>query len=190
MSPSELSAEDRSSLQTDLAGVWRDGTEAGLRYWGRLGRLAFESVAALVPLVAELRPDDSGQAVLPDDSGARTILVEAEAGQTAVGLFLVENTTPEQLSVQVSVSTFLGPDGREVDPAVAFRPDMIVLESGDQLAVQVAVMIDETLDADVRYRGEISVPGLSNTRIPVVVRRRVTATTLPTGRAKANTRAS
>ena len=78
-----------------------------------------------MPLVAELRPDDSGQAVLPDDSGARTILVEAEAGQTAVGLFLVENTTPEQLSVQVSVSTFLDPDGREVDPAVAFRPDMI-----------------------------------------------------------------
>jgi hypothetical protein len=191
VSPTGLSAEDRSSLQTDLAGVWRDATEASLRYWGRLGRLAFESVAALVPLVAELQPDDSGQAVLPGDGGGlRTILVEAEAGQAAVGVFLVENTTPEQLSVPVSVSTFLGPDGREVDPAVAFRPEVIVLESGDQLAVQVAVMIDETLDADVRYCGEIGVPGLSNTRIPVVVRRRVTATASPTGRTKAKTRAS
>ena len=51
-------------------------------------------------------------------------------------------------------------------------------------------MIDETLDADVRYRGRDQRSGLSNTRIPIVVRRRVTATTLPTGRAKANTRAS
>jgi hypothetical protein len=104
----------------------------------------------------------------------KTILVEAEAGQSGMGVFLVENTTVEQLSIPVSVSSFHDPDGREVKPAVAFRPDLITLDPGDQQVVQVAAAVDETLEPEVRYHAFISVPGLSETQIPIVVRRRST----------------
>jgi hypothetical protein len=146
--------------ETPLTDVWRDTVEAGLRYWSRLGRLAVECVSALLPPVAEVR------------AGApRTILVEAEAGRQGVGVFLVENTTERRLSIPVSVSRFVGEDGAEVQPKVTFRPDVLTLDPGDQVVVQVAAAIDETLEPDVRYRAEISVPGLSETRIPLVVRR-------------------
>jgi hypothetical protein len=191
VSPPSLSAEDETRLRTDLADMWRDAAEASLRYWGRLGRLAFESVTALVALVAELRPGEAGQAALPEVTrAARTILVEAEAGHSGMGVFLVENTTPQQLSIPVSVSSFLDPDGREVNPAVAFQPDVILLDPGDQLVVQVAAAVDETLEPDVRYHAEISVPGLSQTRIPIVVRRRASAAPRRKRQAKKTTSAS
>jgi hypothetical protein len=107
-----------------------------------------------------------------------------------MGVFMVENTTPRQLSIPVTVSAFLDPHGREINPAVAIRPDVIVLDPGDQLVVQVAAAVDETLEPDVRYHAEISVPGLSETRIPIVVRRRPSATPRPRRQAKATTRAS
>jgi hypothetical protein len=180
VSPQALSTQD------EVTDVWRDAAEASLRYWGRLGRLTFESVAALVPLVAELRPTDADAAAPPD--ATPTIVVEAEAGQAGVGVFLLENTTPDELSVPVAVSPFRNADGHEVEPAVAFRPDAIRLDPGDQVVVQVAVVVDETLEPEVRYHAEISVPGLSATRIPIVVRRR--ARPAPKRQAKTKTRAS
>jgi hypothetical protein len=198
-----MSDTDQASAQVELADVWRDAVEAGLRYWGRLGRLAVEGVAVFVPAVAELRPElqrDSPRA--REASGPKTILVEAEAGTYGVGVFLLENTTAERLSIPVSVSPFVGEAG-EVQPAVTFRPDLITLDPGDQQVVQVAVAVDETLEPDVRYGAEISVPGLSATRIPIVVRRRRTTTApaaparrngqraeRPKGQTKAKTRAS
>ena len=183
MSPQTLSAQD------EVTDVWRDAAEASLRYWGRLGRLTFKSVAALVPLVAELRPTEADGVPPPDaDHAAPTIVVEAEAGQAGVGVFLLENTTPQELSVLVACSPFRNADGHEVEPVVAFRPDAIRLHPGDQVVVQVAVVVDETLEPEVRYHAELSVPGLSETRIPIIVRRR--ARTAPKRQAKTKTRAS
>jgi hypothetical protein len=127
-----------------------------------------------VPLVTERPPHDVSPRALPPAPPAppRTILVEAEAGQTGVGMFMLENTTRDQLSIPVTVSAFHDPQGREVELPVGFRPDVIVLDPGDQLVVQVAAAVGETLQPDVRYHAEISVPGLSATRIPIVVRRR------------------
>ncbi len=175
MSASRLNA-DETPAQVDLAAAWRETVEAGLRYWGRLGRLTFDAVSVFVPLVAEVRPGVPNPAEsVPEESPERTILVEAEAGQAGLGVFLVENTTPRQLSIPLSLSPFVGEDGREGQPTVTFRPDVVTLDSGEQLVVQVAVKVDETLEPGVRYRAEISIPELSETRIPLVVRRRPTA---------------
>jgi hypothetical protein len=190
----ELSAPEEPSLQTELAEGWHAGVEAGLRYWGTLGRLAFRSVTALVPLVAELRPGgDTPVEVVeapPAPQVPKTILVEAEAGQSGMGVFLVENTTAEQVSIPVSASPFHDPGGREVHPAIAFRPEVIALDPGDQQVVQVAAVVDETLEPEVRYHALISVPGLSATRIPIVLRRRPGAATRPKRQAKAATPSS
>jgi hypothetical protein len=157
------------ALNTDEAiDVWREAVEAGLRYWGRLGRLAFESVTALVSVAGG--PRTTVDRPQPPDP-PRTILLEAAAGESAVGVFLVENTTVQALSGPVQVSAFVDEQGREVRPAIAFRPDVVVLDPGDQSVVQVAAAVDETFEAEVRYQAEISIPGLSETRVPIVVRR-------------------
>jgi hypothetical protein len=181
---------NETPLLTELADGWRAAADAGLRYWGTLGRLAFESITALVPVVAELRPADVEPAGELAAAIPKTILVEAEAGQSGMGVFLVENTTSAQLSIPVSVSSFHDPDGREVTPAVAFRPNVITLDPGDQQVVQVAAAVDESLEPDVRYHAFISVPGLSETQIPIVVRRRSAAAPRATRQAKAKTRAA
>ena len=165
MSPPAL-----SESAAELAAGWREAAEAALRYWGRLGRLAYESVTVLVPVAEEVRPASTASPAAP--ALPRTILVEAEAGEAGFGVFLLENTTERQLSTPVSISSFHDEDGREVHPRVAFRPEPITLDPGDQLAVQVGVAIDETLAPGVRYHAEIGVPGLSDARIPIVVRRR------------------
>jgi hypothetical protein len=189
--PPALSPPDEASLQTELAEGWHAGVEAGLRYWGTLGRLAVESITALVPLVAELRPGgDAPVEIVEAPPVPKTILLEAEAGQSGMGVFIVENTTAEQLSIPVSASPFHDPRGREVHPAIAFRPDVITLDPGDQQVVQVAAAVEETLEPDVRYHALISVPGLSATRIPIVLRRRPAATPRPKRRTKAATPSS
>jgi hypothetical protein len=172
-----------SESAAELAAGWRDAAEAALRYWGRLGRLAYESVAAVVPVVEEVRPVAPVSPAVPAPGMPRTILVEAEAGEAGFGVFLLENTTERQLSTPVSISSFHDEDGREVHPRVAFRPEPITLDPGDQLAVQVGVAVDETLTPGVRYHAEIGVPGLSDACIPIVVRRRKR-------QAKAKTRAA
>jgi hypothetical protein len=178
--PAPALSPEEPSLQDELAEGWNAGLEAGLRYWGTLGRLAVESITALVPLVAELRPGgtprvevvDPPQAPATPPPAPKTILVEAEAGESGMGVFLVENTTAEPLSAPVSASAFHDPGGREAHPRIAFRPEVVTLDPGDQQVVQVAAAVDETLEPDVRYHASISVPGLSATVIPIVLRRR------------------
>jgi hypothetical protein len=185
-----LSAE-QPSLRDELAEGWNAGLQAGLRYWGTLGRLAVESVGVLVPAVAELRAQGRPRLEIvgapPTPPVPKALLVEAEAGQSGMGIFLLENTTAEQLSARVGVSSFHDPRGREVHPAVAFRPDVITLDPGDQQVVQVAVLVDETLEADVRYRATVGVPGLPATTIPIVLRRRGKLARRPNQQAQAAT---
>ena len=190
MSPSALSDPGERGVTAEVASAWRDTADAALRYWGRIGRLALESFTAVTRADREPQPAERPPAALPP--APRTILVEAEAGEPGMGVFLVENTTNRRLSIPVSVSSFLDDEGREANPAVRFRPETITLDPGDQLVVQVAVAVDETLVPDVRYHAQISVPELSEARIPIAVRRRPGAAPRDSSRpkARAKTRAA
>lgn len=193
MPPRALS--EARGFNAELAEGWNAGVEAGLRYWGTFGRLAVESFTALVPLVAEFHPTDHQReevvAAAPVPLPAeRTILVEAEAGQSGVGVFLVENTTAEQLSAPVGNSPFHDPRGREVHPTIAFRPEVVTLDPGDQQVVQVAALLDESLEPGVRYHASISVAGLPANGIPIVVRRSQGAAPRVEPQAKATTTSS
>ena len=180
MSESRLSAQDDASQPTDLATAWRDAAEAGLRYYARLGGLAFELVGTVVPGIRELRPTvrvspDPPAGKPPTQSGEgseQTIVIEAPAGRSGLGVFMVENTTQRKVSAPVGVSAFVDPSGREVHPVVKFSPAEVTLDPGDQVLVQVAVAVDAALEPDVRYRAEITIPHLSRSGIPIVVRRR------------------
>jgi hypothetical protein len=174
-----VSAPADASPRTEVVAAWRDATEAGIRYYTKMGGLALALAEALVPALGELRPAvrmspeaEGASSAPPVEPTAPTIVIEAAAGRSGLGVFMVENTTARKVSAPVGVSTFVDAGGREVRPVVKFAPDLVSLEPGDQVLVQVAAAVDDTLEPGVRYQAEISIPRLSSAAIPIVVRRR------------------
>jgi hypothetical protein len=139
--------------------------------------LTLDLAQTLVPALGELRPSLRLAPAPPAEPsaaapGGQTIVIEAAAGRSGLGVFMVENTTARTVSAPVGISSFADPAGNEAKPKVRFSPEVIALDPGDQVLVQVAATVDRTLDPGVRYQAEISIPQLSGTRIPLVVRRR------------------
>jgi hypothetical protein len=162
--------------------VVREALEASIRYYGRLGRLALEGGALLVRPVFEERTITPAQppaqpaarraTAPPARRSQRTVLLEAPAGKSALGVFVVENVSADPVATELAVSPLAGPSGEQAESALRFVPERIALEPGDQVLVQVAAPIDASLEPGVRYRGEISIPGLSGVRVPIALRRR------------------
>lgn len=99
------------------------------------------------------------------------LVLEAAPGGTATGLFMVENALAERVSAPITASPFRAEDGREVAPVLVFEPEIVTLSPGEQMLVRVSATIDEALEPQVGYRGELSVPGIAGTRVPLVLRR-------------------
>lgn len=179
--------------------LWGDPVVASLRYYGRMGRLAVAWVAAAMPAVTEVRAwlspmrdrtsdDHPMDTPLVAIGHRRSMVVEAEVGKQAHGVFLVENRTASSVSASTIVSAFADESGREIHPIVQFQPDVLTLAPGEQAVVQITATVDETLEPDVPYQAELSIPGLSTAGIPLVLRRRSSAppgndTALPVTRA-------
>jgi len=162
----------------DPVDVWREAFRAGRRYYALVGRQAARWMRTFLPALAR-NPGREDRPVAPSalptpirGTPVKTMVVEAEAGGRGVGVFVVENSSANPVSASASVSSFSDPSGRQVHPAVRFRPAALRLEPGQQVLVQVAAAVDDTMDPDVSYRGEITIPGLSHARIPIVIRRR------------------
>jgi hypothetical protein len=100
------------------------------------------------------------------------MVLESESGSCAVGMFLVENRLRQAVSAPVAPSAFVDAKGREVVPRLAFLPEVVELQPGEQAVVRVAAAFDERLRPGVRYVGSISVPGVSSSSVAVVLRRR------------------
>ena len=169
-----------------LAETWQRVIEANLRYYEGLIRLSSDYLGAVIGTLGEIRPAWPGRPVVMDErrhvaadtSGVHThtpapaLVLEAEAGRDAMGAFLVENHLNHRVVAPIVTSVFRDPAGREVHPKLSFEPDSIALEPGEQILVRVGVSLDETTEPGVGYRGEVSIPGLSNSRIQLVIRRR------------------
>lgn len=160
-----------------LSDTVRDAAEASLRYYGRMGGLVLELAEALVPSLSGLRPEvvrssPPAASAATDSPRGQTIVIEAAAGRSGLGVFMVENTTGKKVSGPLGVSSFADESGRVVTPTVRFSPDVVSLEPGDQVLVQVVAGVDGTFEPGVRYGAEISIPELAAAGIPLVVRRR------------------
>ena len=106
-----------------------------------------------------------------------TMALEATAGSKAVGMFVVENSGRERISGALAVPSLADAEGREVRAKVTFDPAQVTLEPGEQTVVQASATIGRSLETGLDYRGEVSVPGLAGTSIPIVVRRLPAAST-------------
>jgi hypothetical protein len=100
------------------------------------------------------------------------MVLEGAVGRTALGVFVVENHLDHEVSARPAASVFVDAAGRQVQPTVKFDPEVVILRGGEQLLVRVMARIDDTLEPDVRYEGEATIPELTGTRIPIVLRRR------------------
>ena len=101
------------------------------------------------------------------------------AGVVWLVLTLVQQNTRRR---HTTTATTTDAEGRRVHGEVRFEPEVITLQPGEQTLVQIAVEVTRGLRRGVDYRGEVSVPGLTGTRIPLVVRR----VAAPRSRAKAS----
>jgi hypothetical protein len=103
------------------------------------------------------------------------LVLEAESGGMAGGVFVVGNKLPREVTAPVEVSAFVAPDHPEVKPTLRIEPERVVLQPGGQMLVQVWASVDDSLEADVSYRANVRVPGMSDEAIPLILRRRATA---------------
>jgi hypothetical protein len=166
--------------------LWRRALELNIKYYGGLGKLTADYLRDLGAVMsnAQSAPAPGGSAASaaearpaatsapPSQPGAPVIVLEGESGSTALGVFLVGNSLPHDVSARVTASPILDESGRQGKAAFVFDPPSISLRPGEQLLVRVTAVIDPSLEPDARYRGELSIPELGGTRIPVIIRRR------------------
>lgn len=170
--------------------LWRRSLDLNVRYYGAVGRLTADYFKDLALVLSGLgSPSQSGGAasVAAQAEGTRVgvasaptaqaptagaMVLEGETGGRVLGVFLVENHLGQAISARVVASPFADAAGRTVQPLTAFEPESISLGPGEQTLVRVVAVIDETLEPEVRYLGQFTIPGLAGTRIPVVLRRR------------------
>jgi hypothetical protein len=170
--------------------LWRRSLDLNVRYYGAVGRLTadyFKDLASVLLGKAPSPPSqggsgtsDAGQvrragvAAGPAAQSATTgaMVLEGEAGGRVLGVFMVENHLGQAISAKVVASPFADSGGRTVQPVMTFEPETVTLGPGEQALVRVTTVIDETLEPEARYLGQLTIPGLAGTKIPVVLRRR------------------
>ena len=170
---------------SDLDRLLRRTLEAYADYYRSVGRLTANYARAFADMASELRqnaPVRARAARRPAETARTTMALEAPAGSTAVGMFVVENSGSSSVSGPIELTKLSDTDGREVIPELNFEPGRVTLEPGEQTVVQATVKIGRSLRAGVDYRGEVRVPGPPGTTVPIVVRR------LASGRRAAATR--
>jgi hypothetical protein len=166
-----------------LEDTLRRAVDANVRYYEAIGRVTQDYWKAIFGIWRELPlrfgPAHTAQATpaaAPPNPAATvtapTLVLEAEAGGEAQGVFLIENKLSRVVSTAVVVSAFSNPSGRAVQPTLRVEPGVITLPPGGRTLVQIYATIDDALEADVPYRGEVNVPGLAESGIPVLLRRR------------------
>lgn len=171
-----------------LTDVWRRSLEATVQFYSAMGKLAFDCLETLLATTSNsnsrVSPDGNRPtSVSVDREGSSntrnpmpvSMVLEGEVGRKALGVFLVENGFSRAVSASATTSAFVDDDGNEINPTVEFEPTAITLEPGEQILVKVLASIDKDMPPGIRYRGEIGVPGLMGTRIPVVLARTIAA---------------
>lgn len=163
--------------------VIRKAIDLNMRYYSSMGRIAvdywrdlFAAMAEPVKAAVTSAQSNSTSAApvsAPASSAKPAVMVlEAEAGSVAQGVFMVENHLNTEVDSTVVASFFKDPAGMAVQPTFAFDPPRVALKPHEQILVCVSTTIGSDLAPDTRYSGEFAVPGLKGTSIPVVLRSR------------------
>ncbi|MGH7528043.1 MAG: hypothetical protein ACREMX_15220 [Gemmatimonadales bacterium] len=151
--------------------------EANVRYYEALAKVANDYWRAVLGVWREFpirgaAPPANPAPGVPLQPREATLVLEARSGEEAQGVFLVENRLSRQVSTPVVTSGFADRSGREIQPTLRIIPGIITLQPGARTLVQIVAVVTDDLEPGVAYRGEVTVPDLSEQAIPVLVRRR------------------
>ena len=168
--------------------------DANLRYTVRLSELAARGLQILGSAVLEAGsrvvtatrasptrneapslPSAAPSSSNPTSPSPAALVLEGRAGSRAFGLFVVENKLQKEVSTPVTVSPLVDPGGQEIPSVLRFEPGVITLSPDEQVIAKVSARITRGLVAGVRYQADISIPGISGARIPIIVRRKPAA---------------
>lgn len=171
------------SEPVELIDVWRRTLDATVQFYSAVGELTvnfLQSLAASATTLeraAEAKPtgNSANQPAthsVPTNKPPHpvsTMVLEAEDGAQAVGVFLVENLLSRPVTASPAVSDLLGEDGRKFKSSLSFHPPSMTLAPGEQVLVRVLASFGKEMKPGVRYQGEIRVPGLLGTSIPLAL---------------------
>ncbi|MGH8428486.1 MAG: hypothetical protein ACRES7_10995 [Gammaproteobacteria bacterium] len=163
--------------KSDMEDAWQRAVDLNLRYYTAAGKLALDYMLDLVNAVTDIQAKQTdtskaaGPAAAPRAATPQMVL-EAAAGEDAVGAFLVENSLSEKVETSVVAGSFTEEAGKQAKVKFVFDPSTVTLQPGEQMLVRVRVRITQNLKSDVRYYGEFLIPAIRGTRIPVVLKRR------------------
>jgi len=170
-----------------LTKAWERALHANLRYSAQLGELALRTAGwcwqvssgsatgAQIVSANNMSPPVHKPVSTVAPPSPAAIVLEGAAGRRAFGLFVVENKLSHPVSARVVFGPLIDPSGREIPSSLRFEPGAIALAPGQQVVVRVGVHISRGFAVGVSYRGDVSVPGIAEARIPVVVRRKPAA---------------
>jgi hypothetical protein len=172
-----------------------------LRYYRALGEATVDYVRSVVGFLGEHAPlvrnvvtrarqaatpvastSATGATEMPAEPAAAVIL-EAAAGEEAAGGFLINNRLSRRVSAAFRISPISGPDGEPYGGKLSVEPAVVTLDAGMQNVVRIATTIPRSLAPAADYRGTISLPGLADAPIDVVIRRRAEPADAPTAAA-------
>jgi hypothetical protein len=102
--------------------------------------------------------------------GSGPLVLEAESGHAAVGAFMVQNRLDARVSTPIEASVFADAAGRSVNPEIVFQPPDVTLEPGEKALVKVVVHVGDEIKAGTDYIGAITIPGLANRRLELLLR--------------------
>ena len=105
-------------------------------------------------------------------SGSGPLVLEAESGHAAVGAFMVQNRLDARVSTPIEASVFADSAGRSVNPEIVFQPPDVTLEPGEKALVKVVVRVGDEIKAGTDYIGAVTIPGLANRRLELLLRSR------------------
>jgi hypothetical protein len=194
------------SESSALDKILQTAVDANARYYSILGEFAGSLMDSVLSTAGSLRPEfqvkrdspspadegaESSQAMLragktvaPQPAVAPTMVLEGPAGASATGFFVIQNKLQKKVTRRVEFAPLLDPSGKKVKSGLVFHPGKVTLGPGQQVIAKVTARISPALAADVRYHGEIRVPGMAGARIPIAVVR--TASASPAVRARAH----
>ncbi len=151
------------------------------RYYSGMGQLMVNYVKDLVVTFSNVSTTLERQPGQPTNPSAHkaqqspVMVLEAESGKEALGVFLVENHLKHDIAASAVASHFVDVSQNEIKPTFVFDPETVTLRPGEQSLVRVTVQIDDTFAPDVRYEGFLHIPELPESKVRMVLRRRPVA---------------
>jgi hypothetical protein len=162
--------------------IIKRAVDLNARYYSGLGQLMTNYFRDLVITFADVTATQTQTQSPPRTNPAAqkapqtpVMVLEAEAGAEALGVLVVDNHLAHDVSTRIVPSVFVDASHNEVKPEFAFDPEAVTLRPGEQILVRVKVRIDHSFAPEARYLGYLSIPDLAGTKVPIVLRRRLSS---------------